>query len=286
MDDKPRSPIETLGEKLRSAREKKNLSIEQIQKETKIHSTVLRAIEEGRCDDILTPTYVHSFLKKYSQYLGLDTRDILKEYSSIHKKDASISTVIKTVEDVDRSNMIRKAILSAVAFIMIIFALLTVKFVWGKAVAFFSKVRIEHKTPARSGDKRVTSKTSHSKRKTVEIPLKSAVQKKEENIKGASSVSAKQEAALDSTKIKPGPFKMTIKVNQDVMVKVKKDGTALFGRVLPKNSSETVTANDKIELYIAKGEAVEIIIDGKSFGSPGRGILKNIEVTGRGFKLK
>ena len=61
-----------IGEMLRQAREKKSITVEQAQKQTHIHSTVITALEEGRCDDILTPNYVKSFLKEYSNYLGFD----------------------------------------------------------------------------------------------------------------------------------------------------------------------------------------------------------------------
>ncbi len=41
--------IAGIGEILKQAREKRSISIDQVQKETRIHSTVLRALEEGRC---------------------------------------------------------------------------------------------------------------------------------------------------------------------------------------------------------------------------------------------
>ena len=72
-----------LGEKLRQAREKRGLTLEQVQKQTLMHSTVIAALEDGKCDDILTPTYVRSFLKKYSSFLGLDPKEILSEYSAL-----------------------------------------------------------------------------------------------------------------------------------------------------------------------------------------------------------
>ena len=73
-----------IGESLRRAREKKSVTVDQAQKQTHIHSTVITALEEGRCDDILTPNYVKSFLKEYSSYLGFDHQAVVSEYLSIH----------------------------------------------------------------------------------------------------------------------------------------------------------------------------------------------------------
>src|SRR3989338_3940960 len=73
-----------IGERLKEAREKKSLTIEQAQKQTHIHSAVLIALEEGKCDEMLTQTYVKSFLKKYSTFLGLDPKEIINAYSALH----------------------------------------------------------------------------------------------------------------------------------------------------------------------------------------------------------
>ena len=63
----------SVGKRLREAREKKSLTIEQVQKQTKIHSTVLIGLEEGRPSDTLTDTYIRSFLKKYAQFLSINS---------------------------------------------------------------------------------------------------------------------------------------------------------------------------------------------------------------------
>jgi len=275
MGEKSVSSIETLGERLKIAREKKGLSIEDVQKETKIHSTVLRAIEEGRCDDILTPTYVYSFLKKYSQYLGLDTRDISKEYAEIHKKNPSAAIAISSVEEADRSAALRRLMFLAGIALIIFITFLVLKFAWSKASPFLKNIGKKSVAVERYKGK----KQGSLKPVQVKSSTKEAVRKADDTKKPDVSIK-------ETAKVKPEPFKMTIKVNRDVMVKVKKDGTALFGRVLPKGSSETISASSKVELYTARGEAIEIIINGKSYGSPGRGILKNIEITSLGVKVK
>ena len=61
-----KSSMISVGERLKKARENKSLTIDQIRKQTRIHSDVLIALEEGRCNEILDPTYVKSFLKKYA----------------------------------------------------------------------------------------------------------------------------------------------------------------------------------------------------------------------------
>ncbi|MDP3730608.1 MAG: helix-turn-helix transcriptional regulator, partial [Candidatus Omnitrophota bacterium] len=85
----------SVGKKLREAREKKSLSIEQVQKQTKIHSTVLMGLEEGKPSDTLTDTYIRSFLKKYAQFLSINSVELLKEYFPSHTEDLSPNVPIQ-----------------------------------------------------------------------------------------------------------------------------------------------------------------------------------------------
>ncbi|MCX5680254.1 MAG: helix-turn-helix domain-containing protein, partial [Candidatus Omnitrophica bacterium] len=84
--------LAAIGEKLKSAREKKGVTIDQAQRQTHIHSTVISALESGRSDEVLTPTYVKSFLKKYSSYLALDSNQLVKEYQALHPDLDSLSS--------------------------------------------------------------------------------------------------------------------------------------------------------------------------------------------------
>jgi len=81
-------------------------------------------------------------------------------------------------------------------------------------------------------------------------------------------------------------LELTIKVRQAVLVQLKKDGVLIFKRVLPKGTTESFTADDNISLYIAKAEALELVLNGKSIGPPGKGVIKNLEITRKGIRIK
>ncbi|MEX0622157.1 MAG: helix-turn-helix domain-containing protein [Candidatus Woykebacteria bacterium] len=68
--------MRTVGEILIEAREKKNLSLEQAEKDTRIRKSVLKHLEEGNWSS-LAPTYTKGLLKNYANYLGLDERRVL-----------------------------------------------------------------------------------------------------------------------------------------------------------------------------------------------------------------
>ena len=71
-----------LGRTFQDKREERKLSIDKVCKETRIHPNVVSDIERGIFDR-LNKIYLTSFLKKYSNFLELDTEDILNQFENI-----------------------------------------------------------------------------------------------------------------------------------------------------------------------------------------------------------
>ncbi|RMC46166.1 RodZ family helix-turn-helix domain-containing protein [Lactobacillus sp. ESL0230] len=69
-----------IGDKLRSAREAKGLSIEDVEKATKIQGRYLTAIEQNDFDKLPGDFYVRAFIRQYAQVVGLDGKELLNEY--------------------------------------------------------------------------------------------------------------------------------------------------------------------------------------------------------------
>ena len=69
-----------IGDKLKSAREAKGLSIADIEKATKIQSRYLEAIEKNEFDKLPGDFYVRAFIRQYAQVVGLDGKELLSDY--------------------------------------------------------------------------------------------------------------------------------------------------------------------------------------------------------------
>src|SRR5574341_111577 len=72
--------MESLGQKLKKAREAKGLSLEEIAKITKISEKSLVLIENGQYQDLPASTYIKGFIKLYAQCVGLDTASVLEDF--------------------------------------------------------------------------------------------------------------------------------------------------------------------------------------------------------------
>ncbi len=68
--------MRTVGEILTQAREKKNLTLDQVEKDTKIRRKIIQQLEEGDWGK-LSPTYIKGLLKNYAVYLELNEKNTL-----------------------------------------------------------------------------------------------------------------------------------------------------------------------------------------------------------------
>ena len=72
--------MEFLGEYLKKERERRNLSLEEVEKSTKIKGRFISAIEEERFESVPSLFYIKSFLRLYAEFLGLNPNDILNRF--------------------------------------------------------------------------------------------------------------------------------------------------------------------------------------------------------------
>jgi cytoskeletal protein RodZ len=69
----------SVGEQLRTAREKQGLSVPDIAERTKLRSDHVRALEAGNYDVFAAPVYVRGFVRSYATLLKLDVQVVMTE---------------------------------------------------------------------------------------------------------------------------------------------------------------------------------------------------------------
>ena len=70
----------SIGETLRDARMRQRLDIAEVERSTKIRAKYLRALENEDFAVLPGPTFVKTFLRTYSEVLGLDPHVLVEEY--------------------------------------------------------------------------------------------------------------------------------------------------------------------------------------------------------------
>ena len=74
--------LKKIADELKSAREEKNISLQQIAAKTKIDIKFLLAIENANFE-ILPDLYIKAFIKEYAQYIDLDYRSVIRKIDNV-----------------------------------------------------------------------------------------------------------------------------------------------------------------------------------------------------------
>jgi cytoskeletal protein RodZ len=109
--------VESLGEKLKTARELKNLSFEQVSRETNIASRYLQALEAEDFSGFPGEPYIFGFLKNYGAYLALDVPELLSLYRAlkIQEQPIPVEQLLKNPSPLPR-------VIAAVVIVLVILA--------------------------------------------------------------------------------------------------------------------------------------------------------------------
>ncbi|HVY88236.1 MAG TPA: RodZ domain-containing protein [Hyphomonadaceae bacterium] len=75
-------PHQRIGAVMKAARENLGFSLDQVSKETRVHLSHLRAIEEMTPNLLGAPVYAKGYIKAYARFLGMDETTTLERYLS------------------------------------------------------------------------------------------------------------------------------------------------------------------------------------------------------------
>ena len=81
--NKPNKMAETLGEKLRQAREEREITIAEISEQTRISPLYLEAIESDDYTPLPGGIFNKGFVKSFAKYVGIDENEALQDYSKL-----------------------------------------------------------------------------------------------------------------------------------------------------------------------------------------------------------
>ena len=70
--------VQSVGEILRTARETKAMSLEEVHQATKMSVDVLTALEQDDLDSFQSDIYLKGFVRNYAKHLQIDVQDVLR----------------------------------------------------------------------------------------------------------------------------------------------------------------------------------------------------------------
>ena len=239
-----------IGDKLRSAREAKGLSIEDIEKATKIQGRYLTAIEQNDFDKLPGDFYVRAFIRQYAQIVGLDGKKLLSEYHEDIPKAEPDEFVEDSIDN--KSEEVRKTTSSKKKIwqdylprIIVGLAIIVVVLVCYVVYAHFSSSRNQNNNTA--GDVSVSSDNG-KRRQKIKKPKKKSVKIKE--------LAANQ-------------FQITgLKTNRNLVVRAGDQATTVSIAMNGVNQSgQTLTAGQKHTLRIPETAQTVVVTFSNAVGT-------------------
>ncbi|OHE81362.1 MAG: hypothetical protein A2107_12175 [Verrucomicrobia bacterium GWF2_62_7] len=250
--------METIGQQLQAARERKRISLETAAQATKIKAEYLAALEANKFDHIEAPVYVRGFLRIYAEYVGLDPKPLVNQFNNlksaesaalaeppkpiIHRPIGKTSTSVLPDAQTPLSPSLLLALLGVVIGVLLV--------IWGIWAVFggAGKTKSEPKPtdkPAPSATPAKAATESYMKPKGV----------------GPMLIIEPPRAAAHS---------LTLRADEPCEVTVTVDGAVLFRGNMPRNEVRKFDANRTIKIKVNDGNAIHAWYDQKDLGKLGR----------------
>ncbi len=264
------STFEEIGETLREHRETLGFSIADVERQIHVHERYLKAIEEGRLDDLPSTVQGRGMLKNYAEFLGLDADDVLLRYADVlqarikSKEKASYSRKLPLSIPVG----LRRFFSGNLMVSLLIVILLGVVIVWSSMQVFGGGGGEPEGTSTIPGVAQVLlpSPTQTLTLTPTTAPDEGMAVDVEDTPGTPPTATLTPETQAAGPAGENGNVNIQIIVNQRSWMQVVVDGKEVFnGRVLP-GSVHVFDGEERVEILTGNGAALEVIFNQRDLG--------------------
>ena len=250
--------MQTVGDILRAERERKGLTIKDVESAISIRALYLNAIEEGNYSIVPGEVYLKGFIRNYANYLGLNPQEVLEVYrqnknpqanAAVPPQDDYLAEKPATAERESRSTNSSNKLVKWLAL-----AIVTAGIVTG--VAWWSSI---NKKPEQTPPPSANQQTPVSPQPTSP-PLQPTI------------------PAVPATKVV-----VTAKYSDNCWTQIIADGKEIFEGTPKKGDTHTWEAAKTLSAKFGNAGAVDIEYNGSSvgkIGGSGQVVVKNFTLTG------
>ena len=250
--------METIGQQLRAARERKKISLETAAQTTKIKGEYITALEADQFDRIEAPVYVRGFLRIYAEYLGIDSKPLVNQFISLksaeagaqaeppkpitHRPIGKTSTTVLPDAQTPLSPMLLLTLLGVVLGVLLL--------IWGIWAVFGATS--QPKSQSKPADKSAAGMAAQAAGGDAYLKPRGV---------GPVLIIEPPRAPAHS---------LTIRADEPCEVTVTVDGAVLFRGNMPRNEVRKFDANRTIKIKVNDGNAIHAWYDQKDLGKIGR----------------
>jgi len=228
--------MESAGDLLRREREAQGKTIEDVAKVTKMSAQIVEALEDDRFSALPAPVYVKGHLRTYARFLGLDEDDVIEKYLRFTEQqepeDLDEWDAVELELEEQKRAVGRWVLWVAVAVVAAIVAAVAVRRVG---------------PPGGPPEERQAQE---------EVPL---------------VTEPVREAAREDTMIEWHRLELMAVARERVWLSVAVDGTPVSDLTLEPGERRRWEADERFELDVGNGGALELYLDGEFLGTAGTG---------------
>ncbi len=261
----------TLGEDLRAARERKNLTLEQIARDTRISLRHLKNLEEGRYGDMPGGAYNRAFLRSYCSCLELEPTGFLTRYETETGILSEKAIKAKPRREIPTSRPRRFPQL--LVWSIMLLASITGLYFSRKWIAqvfspYFSqppitRLPVSPPVPTPAPEVPKPSQTDQA------TPPAAATGEQPPVTEPATPPAA---AAVVPDEPPPGTIRLRFEVTEPCWMSLKSDGSSVYSGTLRPGDTPFFDAKDQFEIVLGNAGGIKLKINGKPakpLGSPG-----------------
>ena len=155
--------IEDFGAHLKSERELRGVTIDEVASKTKIHARYLHALENNQFEKLPGEVFIHGFIRSMAKVIGADENELLSAYSDIIKEPSHEDKNLSTPFQEKPKLNINFILLLSLVILFLAGALVGLKFIFQKD----SKVSTEPSPPVLNSKQITTGKINQNSSSTV-----------------------------------------------------------------------------------------------------------------------
>lgn len=269
--------IEELGRYLKAYRKKANITLEEIQEETKIRIKYLKALETG--DFYTIPggeVYVKGFLQNYAKAINLDPSEILRIYKQIKGEDIIKEKIEVSSDEYEESENIISSIIDKISskrfFTLIVVAVVIIILVF--SFRLIKSTPNSASPPSGNNHQNIESKNQDTHEKFDEDKSqdlykyeKDSKDMENEN-KGKTRVKLKEDTKQKTVyEVNDKEINIVLEIVDDrCWMNVKKDGRFEYEGTLSSGDSKEFNADDDLVIRVGNPLVVKIKANNNDLG--------------------
>ncbi len=276
-----------IGEQLRTQREKLNVSVEDVERFTRLRVRYIHALEDGRLEDLPSLVQGRGMLSNYADFLNLDTEALLNQFANaLQTRRIELLAPAKPVKENKNKQGVRKPVQMPgwrkiltpdLAVGGGLFVLLVVFIVWGSA-RFTGSPNEDTEPTAPSisealinPDETAVSEADLLLTSLPSVEVTAGANPSGDIVTGEDLITPEVTETMEGDEAVASnlPVQLVIVVNQRVWMRVIVDDKVAFeGRAIPGNAYP-YDAESRIELTAANAAAIELIYNQRNLGELG-----------------